>query len=269
MSLSIVSWNINSIRFRLNLVNNFILEANPDIICLQEIKCENKNFPYDFFKTRGYSYMAIDGQKSYHGVAILSKYPFKLHKINKFCNLNDCRHIAVLLSFNSINLWINNLYVPAGGDEPNPNTNPKFAHKLAFLEEIKQFKSKQQGDYHLLLGDFNIAPLEQDVWDHKKLLKVVSHTPIETELLTTIYQQGNWYDLIRDKLGQDTKLFSWWSYRSPNWEKADKGRRLDHIWGAKELKDKITTAKIWKSYRNHEKPSDHVPVEIKLKLNAL
>lgn len=270
MTISIVTWNINSIRYRLPLVQKFIKQVKPDILCLQEIKCVNEEFPYDFFKELGYQYITVDGQKSYHGVATVSRIPIIDNKIQKFCGQADCRHIANKFTVDEVSFWINNFYVPAGGDEPNVETNKKFAHKLDFLKELKEFKAidSKTGEYHILLGDLNIAPLPQDVWDHKKLLKIVSHTPIETEMLTDVYNNGDWSDLIRLKLGQDNKLYSWWSYRSPNWQIADKGRRLDHIWGPKELEPLINEARIWKEFRGEEKPSDHVPLEIKLKTKA-
>ncbi len=270
MSLTIACWNINSVRFRLTLIQQVINKLNPDILCLQEIKCTTEQFPYEFFQNLGYKYNVIRGQKSYHGVATLSRYPIKESYTHIFCEQNDCRHLATRLESREFSLWIHNLYVPAGGDLPCTITNPKFAHKLQFLEEMKQFKSiDSQKNYNIILGDFNVAPLPQDVWNHKALLKIVSHTPVETNLLTDIYQTGKWYDLIRHKLGENNPLFTWWSYRSPNWKKANKGRRLDHIWGPKELIPYIANCQLWKEFRDYEKPSDHIPLEIKLKINIL
>jgi exodeoxyribonuclease-3 len=112
----------------------------------------------------------------------------------------------------------------------------------------------------ILLGDLNVAPLEHDVWSHKQLLDVVSHTPIECEKLAAAQKAGGWVDVMRTLVPEPTKLYTWWSYRSPDWKNADKGRRLDHIWLAPALADRLSGIKIAKEARGWEQPSDHVPV---------
>jgi len=164
-------------------------------------------------------------------------------------------------------VMVHNFYIPAGGDEPDPQTNDKFAHKLAFLEEMHRWtmeKSFVDADT-ILLGDFNVAPFEHDVWSHKALLKVVSHTPIETEKLLAILEDGNWIDVLRRFTPMEQKLYTWWSYRARDWEHTDKGRRLDHIWASRSLAPALTDIEILRDARGWEKPSDHVPVSVILK----
>src|SRR5207344_712052 len=197
MSLKITTWNINSVRLRIDLVASFLRSAQPDILCLQETKCPDDAFPVKRFKRLGYEHAAISGQKGYHGVAVLSRVPFEKVDVQSFCGKADCRHVSVVLGERAkLNgpVTLHNFYVPAGGDEPDPVVNPKFAHKLAFLDEMRECAELRcQGSARaILVGDLNVAPLEHDVWSHKQLLRVVSHTPIECEKLTGVLESGSW-----------------------------------------------------------------------------
>ena len=118
----------------------------------------------------------------------------------------------------------------------------------------------------ILVGDLNVAPLEHDVWSHRRLLDVVSHTPIECDKLGAVQQAGGWIDVMRNFVPEPSKLYTWWSYRSPDWAAADKGRRLDHIWVSRALKDGISDFKITRDARSWERPSDHVPVTVTLEV---
>ena len=118
----------------------------------------------------------------------------------------------------------------------------------------------ESGVSSMLMGDLNIAPLEHDVWSHKQLLKIVSHTPVETEGLTEVIRRGKWIDLMRQHVPEPEKLYTWWSYRSPDWAISDRGRRLDHIWSSADLGPNLKNISIFKEARGWEKPSDHVPV---------
>src|SRR5215469_9355513 len=233
MKLTITSWNINSVRLRINLVARFIKAARPDILCLQETKCPDDKIPLKRFKRLGYDYAALNGQKGYHGVVVLSRLPFERFEIQKFCGKADCRHIAAEFGERAglrDPITVHNFYVPAGGDEPDPEINPKFAHKLGFLDELAGCADLRPSNTRaIVVGDLNVAPLEHDVWSHKRLLKVVSHTPVECEKLTAFQRAGGWIDIARTVIPEPTKLYTWWSYRAPDWAAADKGRRLDHI----------------------------------------
>jgi len=268
MSFSVSTWNINSVRLRLPLVLDFLRLEQPDMLCLQETKCPDDNFPAKAFQAAGYEHLAISGQKGYHGVAIVSRLPFEEIDKRHFCDLKDCRHIAVVVKSGGKRLRVHNFYVPAGGDEPDLQINPKFAHKLQFLNEMKTIPADtDDGCSALLVGDLNIAPLENDVWSHKQLLKIVSHTPVETEGLQEVRRLGGWVDFMREKIPPREKLYTWWSYRAKDWITSNRGRRLDHIWGSADLVSSLETIRILKDARGWEKPSDHVPVTARFRLD--
>lgn len=269
MKLKITTWNINSVRLRRELVANFLKEHQPDVLCLQETKCRDAEFPASEFRLLGYEHIATNGQKGYHGVAIISRIPFgDIIEKREFCQKGDARHLAVSLPLNGRAIRVHNFYVPAGGDEPDPENNAKFAHKLHFLDEMHRWTSDKpfvESDT-ILVGDFNVAPYEHDVWSHKALLQVVSHTPIETEKLNAILKDGDWIDALRHFTPMDQKLYTWWSYRAPDWIKANKGRRLDHIWVSRSLRNTLSDLEILRDARGWVRPSDHVPVSAILQL---
>jgi exodeoxyribonuclease III len=271
MQIKITTWNINSVRFRIDLVARFLKAVRPDVLCLQETKCPDDKFPHKRFARLGYGYRALNGQKGYHGVAVLSRLPFETTLTHAFCGQSDCRHLAVVLGERAglrDPVTLHNFYVPAGGDEPNPKINPKFAHKLAFLDEMcaRAELRPSPSDRAMLVGDLNVAPLEHDVWSHKRLLDVVSHTPIECEKLVAAQRAGSWVDTVRTFVPEPTKLYTWWSYRAPDWAAVDKGRRLDHIWVAPHLGDRVADIRVSKQTRGWNSPSDHVPVTATLEL---
>jgi exodeoxyribonuclease III len=268
LQLKITTWNINSVRLRFSQVATFLGAHNPDVLCLQETKCRDSEFPSSDFRKLGYEHLAISGQKGYHGVAIISRLPLEHVERKNFCNIGDARHIAASLLVNDKPIRINNFYVPAGGDEPDAQINPKFAHKLLFLDEVDDWISQDSfaKKSSLIVGDLNIAPLENDVWNHRALLQVVSHTPVETEKLKAMIERGKWIDTLRRFTPPDQKLYTWWSYRSPNWSAADKGRRLDHIWASQPLAPHLHDVEILREARGWQRPSDHVPVSLVLQL---
>lgn len=271
MRLTVTSWNINSVRLRAGLVLKHLREVAPDVLCLQETKCPDDRFPSSDFKALGYQHIAINGQKGYHGVAVLSRLPFAQTDVMSFCDKNDCRHIAVRLGPEAkaaAGITIHNYYVPAGGDIPDPALNPKFAHKLAFLDELMGWndRTKPAASPSILVGDLNIAPYETDVWSHKALLGVVSHTPVETERLERFRGEAGYIDAVRHLKPEPEKVYTWWSYRSPDWSAADKGRRLDHIWLAPSLSTTLQSVAIDREARGWERPSDHAPVTAVLEL---
>lgn len=263
MPVTLATWNINSVRLRLPLVLDFLNSYGPDILCLQEIKCVNDQFPRQQLAAAGYAHQAVHGQKGYHGVAIISRFPLTDISSRVFCAIEDSRHISALVDFGCGPLTVHNFYIPAGGDEPDPAINAKFKHKLDFLAELKNwFGEPHFAKGQLICGDFNIAPHENDVWSHKQLLKVVSHTPVETEALDALLSGGHgWVDLVRKHIPHEQKLYSWWSYRAPDWEASDRGRRLDHIWSTPDIAAHSSHAQILKPARGwSDRPSDHVPV---------
>ncbi|MCZ2203615.1 exodeoxyribonuclease III [Bartonella sp. A05] len=263
MSFCISTWNINSIRLRLSQVLQYLDMFSADILCLQETKCPDDLFPCEAFEAAGYRHIALNGQKSYNGVAIISRLPFISVEKRFFCQKKDCRYLSVVIETHGKRIRIHNFYIPAGGDVPDADVNEKFRHKLDFLEEMSSIQADQgDGLSSVLLGDLNIAPLVDDVWSHKQLLKVVSHTPIETERLQALCYEGGWIDLMRMKIPAPTKLYTWWSYRARDWMLSDRGRRLDHIWSSPDLAHFVADLSIFRTARGWIQPSDHVPVKI-------
>ncbi len=265
-SIKIATWNINSVRLRIDLVTKFLAASAPDLLCLQETKVIDELFPREEFRALGYVHQAIHGQKGYHGVAILSRLPFRNAESMQFCGNVDSRHISVRLEHG---LEIHNFYVPAGGDIPDPEQNPKFAHKLGFLQEMDDCfrkSGKSRDNPMVLVGDLNVAPLENDVWSHKQMLNVVSHTPVETELLSAARESFEWIDVTRSFVPHHEKIYSWWSYRAREWDVSDRGRRLDHVWVSRGLRGCALGHGVVKEARGWTRPSDHVPVMVSVSL---
>jgi exodeoxyribonuclease-3 len=154
---------------------------------------------------------------------------------------------------------IHNLYVPAGGDIPDREANPKFGQKLDFLADLRDRMRAAPPARSILVGDLNIAPREDDVWDHKALLKIVSHTPEEVARLAEVQEAGRMVDITRADI-PDGRLYSWWSYRAADWAAADRGRRLDHIWATADIAAAGHGSRILREARGWEQPSDHAPV---------
>ncbi len=264
--MKIVTWNINSVRLRAPLAARLLREHTPDVLCLQEIKCQNDQFPAKDFAKLGYVHQAINGQKGYHGVAIVSRLPFRTTKVEDFCREGHCRHIGVTFENG---LELHDFYVPAGADIPDPKLNPKFDHKLDFLKRMVRFFGKRKDGKTkpvVLVGDLNVAPLENDVWSHKQLLTVVSHTPVETNQLNEAPVAFDWGEVTRKYIPSSEKIYSWWSYRAADWEASDRGRRLDHIWVSPALKDAVRSQSIIRKMRGWTKASDHVPVVAEIEL---
>lgn len=262
--MKIATWNINSVRLRLNLIERLTSEAAPDVLCLQETKVIDDAFPAAALEAMGYKHQAISGMKSYNGVAILSRLPLSDIKTQNWQGKQDCRHVTASLPCGT---EIHCVYVPAGGDVPDPALNEKFAHKLGFLDEMAAWWHVQggKGKKQILVGDMNIAPLEHDVWSHKQLLDVVSHTPIEVEKLNMLQKANTWVDAVRHFVPPEQKLYSWWSYRASDWQTSNRGRRLDHIWVTPDLVPALRSHSIVREARGWEpKPSDHVPVMVEL-----
>jgi exodeoxyribonuclease-3 len=256
MPFSLATWNINSVRLREPIVLKLLQEYSPDILCLQECKSPVEKIPTEGFAALGYSHMIARGQKGYNGVAILSRLPIVETGSEDFASLGHARHIAGRLE-NGVT--IHNFYVPAGGDVPDRDVNEKFGQKLDYLTEMRDWFHSDKPEKSILVGDLNIAPREDDVWSHKQLLKIVSHTPVEVDHLGQAMEAGNWVDITRQDIPEGL-LYSWWSYRSPDWDAADKGRRLDHIWATPDIANAAHGSRVLRHVRGWEQPSDHAPV---------
>lgn len=255
-SLKIATWNINSIRARTEIVEKFLIEESPDILCLQETKVRDSEFPEGLFRRLGYNHLMICGQPMHHGVAIASKRPLREDGRLDWQANGEARHVGVRLE---CGIRLENVYVPAGGDIPDRDLNVKFGQKLDFIERMTRW-SETCREPTVLVGDLNVAPLECDVWSHKQLLNVVSHTPVEVEALTGLQQSNEWVDLGRQFVPAPERMYTWWSYRSPDWTKNDRGRRLDHMWATKDVAAQAVSHKVYKPVRAWARPSDHVPL---------
>lgn len=253
--MKIVTWNINSVRLRLLLLHKLILEYKPDVICLQETKVIDSLFPYQAIRDMGYE-VYYTGSKAYNGVAILTLMTADNNFCLRFYN-DDKRHIAIGIE----EIEIHNFYVPAGGDAPDVELNLKFRHKLSYLEQMYNwFKTYRFSHGNMILvGDLNIAPYEHDVWSSKALRNEVSHTDIERSTLLHMCDSLNFIDSARHFIDMEQKYYSWWSYRNIDWQKSNRGRRLDHIWVSNDLKDKMDNIQMITEARSWPRPSDHVP----------
>ncbi|NCO85300.1 MAG: exodeoxyribonuclease III [Rhodobacterales bacterium] len=256
MPFTLATWNINSIRLRESLVARLLAEETPDILCLQECKAPVDKIPLEQFRALGYTHMVARGQKGYNGVAILSKLPLTDAGSEDFAQLGHARHVAARLDSGVV---IHNCYVPAGGDIPDRKENEKFGQKLDYLTQMRDHFRTTLPARAILVGDLNIAPREDDVWSHKALLKIVSHTPIEVAHLGETQEAGGWVDVTRADIPTGL-LYSWWSYRAADWDAADKGRRLDHIWATADIAGAAHGSRILRAARGWTQPSDHVPV---------
>ncbi len=214
MAFTLATWNINSVRLREDLVLKLLREEAPDVLCLQECKSPVEKIPTEGFAALGYTHMVARGQKGYNGVAILSKLPLEEAGARDWAGLGHARHVAAQLPNGVV---IHNFYIPAGGDIADREVNEKFGQKLDFLTEMRDAFHADRPQKSILVGDLNIAPRADDVWSHKALLKVVSHTPIEVDHLAQVQEAGGWVDVTRKDIPEGL-LYSWWSYRARDWD---------------------------------------------------
>ena len=261
--MKIATWNINSIRIRLPLIEKFAREAEPDIICLQEIKTVEETFPFEKLAEMGYPHAYVHGQKGYHGVAIISKIELTLKDRLHILPDGGARHISVELPSGA---ELHNYYIPAGGDVADREENPYYGFKLDYIDGIREWFAKERSKKTpmIMVGDFNVAPREHDVWSHKQLLKVVSHTPPEIERTDKLLADMDWLDVARHYTPDEEKLYSWWSYRNKDHTKHNRGRRLDHFWVTQPLVKSLKSCDTLTHARSWEKPSDHVPIVVEL-----
>lgn len=256
--LVVVTWNINSIRARLEVFATMVRKVKPDVILLQETRCADGAFPMKTMRQRGYRYAALNGRAGHHGVAILSKLPLLDVAVDIIGGIDQPRHVSAVVDAGGP-VRLHSLYVPSGGDEPDSVTNPRFAAKLAFLDGMLEWGAVAAGEPALLTGDFNVAPYASDVWSHRQLLDVVSHTPAETERLEAVRTRGAWVDVVRRERPEPEPVFTWWSYRNKTWPGSNRGRRLDHVWASPAVANRVTVD-VMVEARGWPRTSDHVPL---------
>ena len=265
--MRIVTWNINSLRLRLPLLERLVQALDPDVICLQETKVPDPLFPDAAPGALGFPHVARRGMKGYNGVAVMSRIPLTQRTDSPdWCERGDCRHLHVTLHAESGPVELHDFYVPAGGDVADRALNAKFAHKLDFVAEATRWFAGRPGFARtVLVGDLNIAPLEHDVWSHRALRGVVSHTPVEVEALLA-WQATGFADALRHFVPSDEKLYTWWSYRNLDWRASNRGRRLDHVWVSRDLAPALEAMTVLAEARDWPRTSDHVPVAVSLAL---
>ena len=213
-------------------------------------------FPAELFTRHGYVHVQLNGQRMHHGVAILSRVPLADPGKHDWQDNGEARHVGARLE---CGIRLENVYVPAGGDTPDRTVNPKFGQKLDFIERITRW-SDGLSEPTVIVGDFNVAPLECDVWSHKALINVVSHTPMEVDTLNRLQQAHEWVDIGRKFVPAPERCFTWWSYRSPDWTRNDRGRRLDHMWASPRAGWSSDRPSGARAVPDWERPSDHVPL---------
>ena len=268
MRLRLATWNVNSVRLRAEQVGRFVREQAPDVLCLQEIKCREGEFPKEAFVEAGLPYLKIAGQKGWHGVATASRLPIEDTAALDVCREGHARAVSVRVA----GVEVHNFYIPAGGDEADRTINPKFDHKLDFFERLTADMARRDPMAPLaILGDLNVAPGEFDVWHHRFMSKVVSHTPVEVEAMAALKASLGFIDLTREAAPEPQKLASWWSYRAADFRQSNRGLRLDHIWVTPGLRDAAfrlgsAAARVHDDVRAWERPSDHAPVSADLVL---
>lgn len=272
MRLRVATWNINSVRLRIEHVARFVSEREIDVLCLQETKCDDGEFPVSAFEAMGLPHLAIRGQKGWHGVAIASRHPVQPAPMLDLCREGHARNVGIMIG----GIEIQTVYIPAGGDVPDRQENPKFDHKLEFIGRLSQAMSRRDRSAPLLLtGDFNVAPGENDVWSYRQMLKVVSHTPVEIEALAALKASQDFIDLPRTTVPETAKLFTWWSYRAQDFRKSNRGLRLDHLWAnpglqlMMEKRGAPPDSKVHDDVRAWDRPSDHAPVSVDLGIDDL
>lgn len=261
MPVRVATWNVNSIRRRLGHLERFCTEASPDVICLQETKVRDSDFPRGALHDLGYVHQVVHGQKGYNGVAILSRLAFEDRGARTWCGRDDRRHAYVRLADG---IELHNFYVPSGGPLPDPERNERFAYKLQFLSEMARWGRSLRAARPrvVLVGDLNVAPLPSDVWNHKRLLRSVGHTPRESEHLQAVLREAGLIDVARHFVPPSQHLYTWWGYRFPQSYAKDYGWRLDHVWVSERLLPDISGFRVIKETRSWERPSDHVPVVV-------
>lgn len=268
MRLRLCTWNVNSVRLRVDQIARFVREQAPDVLCLQEIKCREGEFPANAFAEMGLPHLKVQGQKGWHGVAIASRLPLGDAPKLDVCREGHARCVSAMAA----GVEIHNFYIPAGGDTPDRAVNPKFDHKLDFFERLTAEMGRRDPAAPLVIsGDLNVAPGEHDVWNHRYMSKVVSHTPVEVEAMGRLKASAGFTDLVRAAVPEPQKLFSWWSYRAADFRASNRGLRLDHLWITPGLRDAAfrlgaPAARVHDEVRGWERPSDHAPVSADLAL---
>ena len=257
--MKIISWNVNSVRARISNILDYIKQANPDILLLQEIKTQDENFPYDEFKKKGYE-SHVYGQKSYNGVAIISKVEVK--NVDKNFIKDDLKQSRIIkgeIQIKKKKIELINIYVPNG----NPVATEKYDYKKNWLKKfISNIKLNLSKNSNLIIaGDFNIIPEEIDVYDFKRYENdALGKLEIRKKFREILNLGFN--DVYRFK-NKNKQEYTFWDYFASSWQK-NYGMRIDHFLLSNNLIENIVTININKKPRSKVKPSDHTPIELEI-----
>jgi exodeoxyribonuclease III len=261
--MRIATWNVNSIRQRLDSLQAWLAERQPDVVCLQEIKCTDDAFPREAFEGLGYN-VAVHGQKTFNGVALLSKLPFDEKKSGLMGDDDDvqARFLEAVVSTKSGALRVVSLYLPNGngGEE-------KYSYKLSWMDRLAKFSIERLKleDPLVLAGDFNVIPTPRDARRPEAWVNDALFLRPTREKFRALINLGL-TDAIR-AVSDAGDLFTFWDYQAGAFQKND-GIRIDHLLLSPQAADKLTDAGIDRHVRGWDKPSDHVPVFVDLDIDS-
>lgn len=258
--MKIATWNVNSVKTRLPHLLLFLKEHSPDIVLLQELKTVTESFPAMEVEELGYN-LAIHGQKTYNGVAILSKFPLEDVQTTLPGDPEDdqARYIEAVASIPGGALRVASVYVPNG----QAVDSDKFVYKMGFLERLHRHLDGllKLEEMAVIGGDYNVAPEPIDVFDPGRMEGSICYNHFEWDRLRAILNLG-WHDAFR-LLHPGAEQFSWWDYRAGDFEH-NRGMRIDHLLLSPYAADKLAECSVIDSLRKLEKPSDHAPVMCRL-----
>ena len=261
--MRIATWNVNSVKQRLEHLLAFLAEASPDVLCLQEIKCQDDGFPWLEVEGAGYA-CAVHGQKGFNGVAILSRLPMREATPRLPGDEEDVqsRYIEALIDGpTGSTVRVASIYLPNG----NPLGTEKFPYKLAWMERLR-LRAEQlrlMEEPVVLAGDYNVIPDERDVTDASAWLGDALYQPESRGAYRRLLSSG-WTDAVR-ACSDEAGLYTFWDYQAGAWQR-NRGIRIDHLLLSPQAADRLEGAEIHKAMRAREKPSDHVPVSVQLSI---
>ncbi|HEX2546741.1 MAG TPA: exodeoxyribonuclease III [Ramlibacter sp.] len=258
--MKLTTWNVNSLTARLQHVLDWTKSNPVDVLCLQELKLTDDKFPLDALRAAGYEHCAVFGQKTYNGVAVLSRYPLRdvVKNVNGFVDEHS-RLLTATVETPAGDVRVVNGYF-VNGQEPG---SQKFSYKMAWLGGLREHLRQEvaQHERTVLLGDFNIAPEDRDSFDPEGLRDTIHHTREEREHFQGLLSLG-FTDSFR-LFEQPDKSFSWWDYRMLGYQK-NRGLRIDHILVSAQVQQHVKACTIGRTPRKWEKPSDHAPVTVEI-----
>jgi exodeoxyribonuclease-3 len=259
--MRIATWNVNSINARLDTVLDWFREAQPDVACLQEIKCVDEKFPREPFESLGYN-VETHGQKTYNGVALLSKSPLSdvRRGLPEVEGDDHARYIEAVVE-GPTPVRVASIYLPNG----NPVGTEKFAYKLAWMERLRRHAESllPYEEALVLTGDFNVIPEPEDCHDPAAWAGDALFQPESR----AAWRALKWIGLTEahEAAGEPAHSYTFWDYQAGAWQR-NNGIRIDHAFLSPRAADRLTGMRTWRDVRGRDKPSDHVPVEIELRL---